>query len=159
MPPRKEIVTVVEYELEAARRWADRKGLELDWEPDDLRLRTVMTQEETEEPFYLQGRFDDYKERAPKWEFFDADWSTGGGKEHYPSRSPCPFGSSIFHTNGFICVPFNRLAYDKHGGAHGDWGGPGNWLNVEDVNCHATTVGNMLKQIYRHLRETRGKMG
>lgn len=159
MPPHSEIVTVVKGELANARPWAERKGLELNWEPDDLRLRTVMTQEEMDEPFYLQGVFDDYKETAPAWEFYDSSWSIGGQQQHYPSTSPCPFGSSIFHSDPFICVPFNRLAYEECGGRHSDWGGPGNWLNVEGGNSHATRIGGMLQQIYRHLRKTRGRMG
>lgn len=159
MPPHAEIVAVVEHELTEAQFWAECKGLDLDWEPEELRLRTVMTQRETDESFYLQGVFDEYKELAPEWEFFDSGWSTGGKRQHYPSRSPCPFGSSIFHTDQFICVPFNRLAYEECGGRHSDWGGPRNWLNVEGGNSHATTVGGMLQQVYRHLRETRGRMG
>lgn len=158
MPPEEESAAIVQHELEQARPWAERRGLDLIWEPSVLRLRTVMVQGETQEDFYLQAVFEDYKELPPAWDFFDEDWNTSGEKRLYPATSPCPFGSSIFHNTPAICAPFNLLAYDDHGGPHSNWSGPANWRNVESGHVKAETVGGMLQAIRRHLRATRGRM-
>lgn len=158
MPPREETLVIVEHELEQARPWVEGKGLELDWTPEELRLRTVMSQPETDECFYLQALFDGYKELPPQWDFFDSDWAEEGVKGSFPSNSPSPFGSSIFHPHPFICAPFNRLAYTGYGGTHNNWNGPENWQNVEGKHVRAVTVGGMLQTIHLHLRFTRGRM-
>jgi len=158
MPPQREIVATVEFELEQATPWITRRGLAVDWEPSELRLRTVLAQSGTEEQFFLQGTFDSYKELPPVWEFYDSDWQCSREKRLYPANSPCPFRSSIFHGNPVICAPFNRLAYKQLGGPHGNWGGPDNWRHVEGSHLKATTVGGMLQHIRRHLRPTRGRM-
>jgi len=162
MPPMQEIVATVEHELEQATPWARRRGLTLDWEASELRLRTVLEQGETEEPFFLQGTFDSYKELPPVWEFYDADWHSSCEKRLYPAKKPCPFGSSMFLTHQerpVICAPFNRLAYQELAGPHSNWGGPANWRSVEGNHVKATVVGEMLQHIRRHLRPTRGRMG
>lgn len=158
MPPVEESVVLVEDELDRAQTVIDRWGLDIDWEPAELRLRTVLVQPDTEERFYLQGIFEDYKEHPPVWEFFDEDWNGSGQKDLYPARKPCPFGSSIFHSTPYICAHFNKPAYA--GGRHNRWGDPENWRNIEEQNrATATTVGGMLQHIYRHLSASRGRMG
>jgi hypothetical protein len=158
MPPEEESAIIVQHELEQAKPWAKRRGLDLIWESSVLRLQTVMVQRETQERFYLQAVFEDYKELPPAWEFFDEDWNASGKKRLYPATSPCPFGSSIFHSTPAICAPFNLLAYDEHGGPHENWSGPANWLDVRGTHVRAERVGGMLQAIHRHLRATRGRM-
>lgn len=160
MPPAVESAVLIEEELQQARSWLEHKGIKVDWKPADLRVRTVIEQPQTNERFYLQGIFKDYKEMPPVWEFFDENWEESAAKRLYPARKPCPFGSSIFHTDPFLCVHFNRKAYAEEGGRHDDWGGPANWRNVKnDGQAHATEVGQMLQHICRHLWASRGRMG
>lgn len=161
MPPDEESATIAKHQLENAEPWAERRGLNLEWKRSELRLRTVMAQRDTDERFYLQGSFEGFPGLPPVWEFYDEEWQASGEKRLYPSTDPCPFGSSIFldHNQGpVICAPFNRLAYDDHGGPHSNWSGPANWRNVEGGHVKALTVGGMLQAIRRHLRPTQGRM-
>lgn len=158
MPPPDESAVLVDDELNRAEKSIQSWEIEIDWEPAELRLRTVLVQPETGERFYLQGIFEDYKEQPPVWDFFDEDWNESGLKRLYPARQPCPFPSSIFHSTPFICAHFNRLAYAD--GRHNRWGDPENWRNIEEENrVTATSVGGMLQHIHLHLSASRGRMG
>lgn len=158
MLPREVTLAVVDEELRAARNWADRRGIDLDWEPGPVRLRVVLIQPVSGEPFYLQGVFDAYRALPPSWDFRNEHWKDPDEKTNHPAPGRPPgIGSSIFHTHPVICAPFNRLAYKTHGGPHDNWGGPEQWLHVQGT-VRADTIGDMLAVIARDLACSPGRM-
>ncbi len=161
MIPRRDTILIIEDELVGAVAWAGRHSIPLEWRPDDLEIRAILMQADDEQqPFYLRGRFDDYRAVAPAWVFSDKTWQSQGLPHLFP-KPPAnpPFGASIFHTNAVICAPFNRLAYGEHSGPHSDWGGPTNWMDAGAQYVHAETLGDMLHVIYNHFRFTHGRLG
>jgi hypothetical protein len=153
------LAIVEEDELPATREWAARAGVDLEWDAPVLELRAVLTQQATGERFYLNGKLDGYRAVPPAWCFCDAKWGTPGQKSNFPAvGSPPGFSGSIFHSNGVICAPFNRLAYKDNGGPHGDWGGPAQWLKAGAGYVHAETLADMLSAVARDLAYSRGRM-
>lgn len=152
-------VNLVEHEMSAAYAWAERHGIKIHWDSTTLNLRVWLVQPETSEQFFLLGSFDGYREIPPAWIFSDSSWSQSNVKRNYPSPSiPGLCGSSIFHSSGLICAPFNRLAYAAHRGPHADWGDLVGWLSAGSMWVNATTIGDMLQVILRDFRLTRGRM-
>ena len=150
------------HEFEAAARWAERHSVPFEWLPVDLQLRLTLVQPETALPFFLRGRFHDYRALPPEWTFTNEKWEGTGRPAHFPKVAHSPFGASIFIMHGqnaVICVPFNRLAYTEHAGPHGDWNGPTSWLNAGSSSIHADTLGDMLQAIHRDFLLSRGYMG
>ncbi|WP_265767878.1 hypothetical protein [Fodinibius salsisoli] len=145
----------IEEELGAAEAWAERHQIPFKWIEDRLELQVVLTQPESKDLYYLKGVFDDYKEMPPKWIFTDSNWSDEIKKQNFPKGESTPFGSSMFHPNGVICAPFNRLAYKVYDGPHSDWGSPAQWLNAARDKVVADTMGDMLSAIYRDFRYTK----
>jgi hypothetical protein len=146
-------------ELPAARLWAANVGVDLSWEPSALHVRVVFTQRATGGKFYLMGTVDGYKALPPVWEFFDSTWGLARQKAFYPAPASLPGGiGSIFHTNPVICAPFNRLAYQQHGGPHSDWGGPEQWLRAGAGYVQAETLADMLAVIARDMNYSTGRM-
>lgn len=160
MIPRDLTIALVEgVELEPARQWSRRAGVELTWNADALEIRAVFTQRATGEDFHLLGRLDGYKALPPAWTFCDERWGTSNAKRNYPAAASMPGIGSIFHPNPVICAPFNRLAYSAHGGPHGDWGGPEQWLKAAPTSAHADTLADMLALIGRDMNHSSGRMG
>ncbi|MEX2374807.1 MAG: hypothetical protein WD942_04365 [Dehalococcoidia bacterium] len=159
MIPRNLTVALIEdEELEPAREWARRAGVELTWDPRSLEIRAVFTQRTTAELFFLLGRLEGYKAIPPAWDFCDHAWGSPGSKCNYPARASLRGIGSIFHTNPVICAPFNRLAYQTHGGPHGDWGGPEQWLKAAPGSARADTLADMLALIARDMSNSNGRM-
>jgi hypothetical protein len=157
--PRALTVAVIHgEELDPALEWARRAGVEILWDADSLVLRARLTQRNTGERFYLLGRLDGYKAVPPAWQFCDSTWGSPGLRQHYPAPASIPGIGSIFHTNPVICAPFNRLAYQAHGGPHSDWGGPEQWLGAAPGYAHAETLADMLAIIARDLNYSSGRM-
>ena len=158
--------TVVEAtlraELPGAIEWAKRHGISVtSLLPDALILRVVLVQTTTKDEYFLQGSFDQYKELPPVWEWQDESWTESSSPRLSPERRDTPFGASMFlpHRNeAIICAPFNRLAFDSHGGPHRDWGDPAQWRTPRDRWVHAVTIGDMLQAIVRDFRYTRVRM-
>ena len=150
-------IEIIEYELKAARAWAERHGVVIRWQPETKTIQVELVQPMTGEVFYLQGQLDNYRMFPPKWTFCNSEWSQSGKKDLFPAPAP---KSSLFHPNGIICAPFNRLAYTcpEHQGLHSDWGGPVNWLNAGGVHIRASTIADMLQAIRRDLVMSRGRM-
>ena len=145
-------------ELPAAFSWAQTAGVALTWRPESLQLRGVMRQRATNEMFYLHATLDGYKALPPSWNFFDEKWERTG-KNFFPAAAALPGGlGSIFHSNAVICAPFNRLAFQQHGGPHGDWGGPEQWLRAGAGYVHADTIADMLAVIARDINYSSGRM-
>jgi len=157
MLPKATSIIIVESELEAVEAWASRHGARLMWQADALELRVRLTQPSTGLAFYLRGRFDNYREVPPAWTFCDPTWENTS-KECFPARSQTPFGSSILHNKPVICAPFNRLAYAEHGGPHGNWGGPAQWITPKDQYVYADSIGDMLQVIQRDVNYSEGHM-
>lgn len=160
MIPRNHTLIYIEEELLGAQAWAERHHVPLLWAEEGLELRATLTQPETQEMFYLLGRFDDYREVAPSWTFTDSEWTAAPRQQHFPRPGHLPAGgASVFHTQPVICAPFNRLAYKEHQGPHQDWGGPANWLTAGQPNeVKAYFIGDMLAVIQRHFAVSRGRM-
>lgn len=162
MVPTATTVLVVEDELAGARAWAERHAVPLAWEPEVLEIRATLTQPETDQLFYLRGRFDDYRVLPPAWTFTDQSWSAEPAPTFFPRLAQSPNGASIFITyrGPVICAPFNRLAYAEYQGPHSDWVGPSSWLTsgaADQVKAHF--LGDMLQLVFRDLVHSRGRMG
>ena len=153
----------IAIELPGAMAWAERFLIILDTQLLTERIiRVVLVQEATNENFYLQGNFDDYKELPPVWDWRDESWSTNCGIHLSPSPQPTPFGSSMFirhDSKAIICAPFNRLAYGTHGGPHPNWGNPAQWMTAGSGYVYAVTIGDMLQSILRDFSFSMGRMG
>lgn len=146
-------------ELPAARAWAERKGLELEYDEQALRVRIRLfgptaDGEEEREPYLLQGELDDYPLWPPLWTFLDPRSSETIG----PAAYPAPSANSVLHPSGLVCAPWSRAAYQSLGGPHGDWGDFSFWRNADPVHTQASTVPDMLDRLFRDTRASRGRM-
>jgi hypothetical protein len=65
---------------------------------------------------------------------------------------------SIFHPNAVICAPWNRLAFQAHGGIHGDWTSTVDWKTTATQYTQAHTIGDMLSTLHLHLRASPGRV-
>ncbi len=152
----------IECELPGAIAWARRHGISLiPLFTGQRLLRVVLIQEPSAERFFLQGSFEQYKALPPVWEWRDKTWDETEASSLGPRPQPTPFGSSMFLSQGnktIICAPFNRLAFSEHGGPHGDWGGPAQWISAGPTFVQATTIGEMLQAIVRDFRYTTERM-
>lgn len=160
MIPRDLTIGLVEQEeLEPARQWALRAGVELTWRRETLELRAVFRQRSSGELFYLLGNLEGYKAVPPAWEFYGEEGGSPGAKRNYPARAIIDGVGSIFHPKPVICAPFNRLAYQAHGGPHKNWGNPEQWLKAATGHAHADTLADMLALIARDMNHSNGRMG
>lgn len=148
----------IEEEIRAAEAWAKRHEIPFEWIEERLELQVVFTQPVSNDLYYLQGLFDDYREIPPRWIFTDSSWSDQVKKQNFPKGESTPFGSSIFHSNGVICAPFNRLAYNDYNGPHSDWGSPAQWPNAARDKVVADTMGDMLSAIHRDFKFTKTRL-
>ena len=147
-------------ELPGAMEWAKRRDLVIDIRLlSEKIIRLVLVQENTDEKFYLQGKFDGYKALPPVWDWRDDTWSKRNELILSPKPENNPITSMfIKHKNkSIICAPFNRLAY-SHDGPHSGWGNPAQWMTVGLEYIHAATIGDMLQSIMRDFRFTKGRM-
>lgn len=157
--PREVTSNLVEHEMQAVYAWAERHKVQLNWNPLTLHLQVRFVQPETEDHFFLLGSFEGYREEPPSWIFSDSSWTQSNVRCNYPLPSiKGPWGSSVFHSSGLICAPFNRLAYAAHQGPHRDWGSLAGWLHAGAGRVKATTIGDMLQVIRRDFLLTRGRM-
>ena len=157
--PREVTINLVEHEMQAVYAWAERHKVQLNWNPLTLHLQVRLVQPETDDRFFLLGLFEGYREEPPAWIFSDSSWSQSIKRCNYPlPLIRGPWGSSVFHSSGLICAPFNRLAYAAHHGPHPNWGSLTGWLHAGDGTVRATTIGDMLQVIRRDFLLTRGRM-
>ena len=156
----------LEAELPGALEWGGRHAVSVEsLLPEARILRVVMIQEKSEERYFLQGRFDRYKELPPVWDWRDESWI----ESSHPNLSPKPVsticGPSMFLRHecqgivqAIICAPFNRLAFGTEGGPHDDWGNPAQWTTPRPPWVYAVTIGDMLQAILRDFQYTRERM-
>ena len=152
-------------ELPGAMAWATRRQIVMDTRSIPVRtLRLVLVQPDTNEKFYLQGTFEDYRAHPPLWQWFDASWSSTDALHLSPQDAgnrPAALGGSMFinhNGKGLICAPFNRLAYGAHEGPHSDWGSLAQWMTAGEGYVHAVKLGDMLSSILRDFRLSSGRM-
>lgn len=150
---------VVEEELDPAWEWATRAGVGLEWLQENLELRAILNQPKTGARFYLLGRCDEYRLLPPIWDFRDSSWAGESARQNFPGPGAPPGIGSIFHSNGVICAPFNRLAYAGYSGLHSDWGAAQNWVHVAPGHVRADTIADMLATIQLHLNYSTGRLG
>jgi hypothetical protein len=96
--------------------------------------------------FYLWVDCDDYPVKPPAWHWSD---SVGNGRQN---KANAPAGSDYLHSNGVICAPWNRLAYQSVDprGPHGEWV-PTDWRNNRQTKG-CTTLCAMLLRIAVELK-------
>ena len=134
MLPETVVDAAIKSELKGAMAWAARYGIDITTlMPTDRILRIVLVQEKSQERFFLQGQFDQYKALPPVWDWYDANWSNNGGPCLSPKGVNTPFGGSMFiahNGKAVICAPFNRLAFGTHAGPHTNWVEPVQWMTT-----------------------------
>lgn len=148
----------VEYPVLQGR--AKRVGWEVTLDVDQLKLKIQLIHEKTGQPFILQGCLDEYKAIPPAWEFVDPETGEEGTAAAYPEPpNPAPGGSALFIAAGaqgrVICVPCNRLAYEKHKGPHANWT-LANWMQETP---RYLTLCDMVNRINIDLQASRGPWG
>jgi hypothetical protein len=125
----------IERELAMAEPWAASHGWSILWDPDRLLLVVLMRSTIDGERYIFEFDLDDYRELPPSIEPVDP-WTGGRGtRRSYPAG-----GRSYFHGNPVICAPWNRKAYQTHGGPHADWA-MSNWASYRPNHSR---VGDML---------------
>jgi hypothetical protein len=150
-------------ETEALRDWAARKASieKLEVDSELLLVQATLVQPETGFRFFLEGNFEDYRALPPRFTFSSEPWNRSNTRNDYPKQTVNRFGGgSIFHDAPCICAHFNRNAYQEHGGPHGNWGGPENWLQASagEGYVRATAIPEMFSAIYARFVDTRGRL-
>ena len=151
-------------ELPGAVAWATRHQIVMDTQFIPVRtLRLVLVQPDSNEKFYLQATFEDYRAHPPLWQWYDESWSSTDALHlsPQPGTQPTTLGASMFiNHNGksLICAPFNRLAYGACKGPHSDWGSLAQWMTAGEGYVHAVKLGDMLSSILRDFRLSSGRM-
>ena len=161
MLPHRVTSAILAEELGAARAWAHQENVSLAADVPQRLIRAVFTREESGEKFFLLGKFDNYKEVPPSWQWCDVDWTNGGDKPLSPNAAQTPHGSSMFLDHkgtAVICAPFNRLAFSANAGPHKDWGELSNWMSAGHNFVYAATIADMLDVIARDFRHSSGRM-
>jgi hypothetical protein len=146
-------------EIAAACSYAKRHDLE--WTYDraaltgEVRLRGPATPDGQHEDYLVLVEFEDYRVIPPLWRFVDPRTKAVIGPAAYPLAYP-PGRTTVLHTNGVLCAPWNRGAYKAHGGPHDGWNLQ-NWQTITEYTV-AHTVPDMIDRIYRETLASRGRM-
>ena len=148
-------------DLPGARAWAERHGLELEWDEEALRVR-LQLEGPDRDAYLLEGTFEDFPTLPPSWRFLDPRTGERIGAGAYPtSADPSPRGTALIINGGsegvVICAHFNRLAFTEEGGIHGDWGPLANWQNQNGGYTYANTVADMLARIALEVSDSTGR--
>src|SRR5262245_54178300 len=106
----------VEQELTAAEPWIALRGWSVLWDADRLLLAVLVRRAIDHERYIFEFELDDYRELPPSIELVDVETGEAGARRSYPGG-----GRSYFHSKPVICAPWNRKAYQTHGGPHSDW--------------------------------------
>jgi hypothetical protein len=155
MVPRETTIAVVEAELPSLRLYGERKGWKVQWDPDRLVILADGTHPADKSAARLHADVTGYKAQPPAWRFIAADKDTPEVvRVAKPGPLDCGIGT-MFHTNGVICAPFNRLAFRDHGGPHNDWADLTAWQSIRGW-VTARRLGEMLAQIALHLKYSPG---
>jgi hypothetical protein len=138
-------------EQPAILAWAARMaGWAVDVSLPDLVIAASTVHPQCQAPLIVTADCSWYPVAAPAWRFADAAGDSPKSAFPAPGSTPAIKGS-IFHPNGLICAPWNRLAYAEFGGVHNDWGGIVNWKAAAPGYTQAHTVADMLQTLAVHL--------
>lgn len=153
----------LDEEISAARAWAQRRGLTLNYEEEQIPLLRIAMQGPGGERYLLGGEFEDYPTLPPSWRFLDPRDGEQIGPAAFPAPAkPYTRGSPLVLDGGsegvVLCAHFNRLAYSEEGGPHGDWGGLANWRNPGTTGyAFAERVAEMLARIELDVADSVGR--
>ena len=106
----------VESELAAVELWPARDGWSILWDADSLLLVVLMRSTIDGERYIFEFELDDYRQLPPSIELVHPETGEVGIRRSYPGG-----GRGYFHNKPVICAPWNRKAYQTHGGPHSDW--------------------------------------
>lgn len=112
-------LSIVKKELEDCREDASAYGWEIDEPNEKDQTFTVKMKSPTDkEEYFIEMKFDNYKEYPLMIEFINPKTGEKGTKNAYPLNA-----DSFFHTFPCICHPCSRKAYSSvvQGAPHGDW--------------------------------------
>jgi hypothetical protein len=145
----------VAAEQDAIVAWAERFGWTFAIDPDGLVLRAGTMHPRLDRAIEVKAALAQYPALPPAWRFV-----TPGSDDSPASAWPAPgtmggVSGSIFHTNPCVCAPWNRLAYQAHGGPHDDWTMT-SWREITNGLSKADTLADMLDQIHQHLAVSPG---
>jgi hypothetical protein len=146
-------------QLPAARAWAAKNSLDLAFDSDALTIDLALSgpaalPDADPEPYLIRGELADFDALPIIWRFLDP--RTGGmiGTGAYPQAA----SNSVIHSQGLICAPWSRLAYQIHGGPHPDWGELADWKTPRPPYTYAVTIPDMLDRLIRDTRRSAGRM-
>ncbi len=150
-------VATVEDELTGVQAYVQRHGWTVNWDPLQLCLFFTGQHPSDRSMMRIAANLDGYRSVPPAWTFEDPARQREAGR-FFPRPGRIPSGrSSIFHSSGRICVPFNRLAYKNLGGPHSNWGGPECWLEINRAGeVRALKLAPMFAVILGHLAASPG---
>lgn len=157
MLPKEATLAALEEEMPGIQAYATRRGWSVEWNPETLRLIFLGKHPCDNTPMRVVAAVDGYRALPPAWTFAPPEGQPVGGS-FFPQGGSPPAMSSIFHQcHKVICAHFNRLAYSDHGGPHGDWRGPANWLEQKGKgHVYAERLADMFAVILVHLRASKG---
>jgi hypothetical protein len=116
----------LEIEFPAIMVWADRAGWRAEVEPASRLVTACTVHPKDGTALRAQADCTGYPSVAPAWRFLDHAGQSP--KSAYPAPGQQPgINGSVFHGNGLVCAPWNRLAYKDLGGVHDDWGALPGW--------------------------------
>jgi len=146
------IATVVD-ELHGLKNYVTRHGWQMHWDVDALILTFTGQHPNDGTKMLIIADINGYRALPPAW-FFKDPFDGAQHKTFFPKPGTTRGGSGSIFGNNIICAPFNRLAYQKYGGPHGDWG-PECWLNVKG-HIRETNLAGMFASIIGHLKASPG---
>ncbi len=147
----------LETEQPAIAAWATKHGWSIGISPADRMIRVRTTHPAAVLTLAAVADCAWYPSAPPAWQFVDA--AGASPRSAYPAPGNIAgISGSIFHPNGLICAPWNRLAYSELGGVHNDWGGIANWKTAARGYTQAHTIADMLQTLMIHLMASPGMM-
>jgi len=116
----------VEKELERAASSAQRRGWQLQWDPNALFLRASITAPDNE-VYIFEFHFDDYPEIPPLIDAIHPETGERNTAQCFPTG-----GSGYFHSSNRICAYWSRNAYTAGGPHAGNWV-MGDWASKDPL--------------------------
>jgi hypothetical protein len=147
----------LEVELPAIMVWGDRVGWRVNVESASRLVTACTVHPVVGLPLHVRVDCRNYPSIAPAWRFLDQAGESP--RSAYPAPGQrAGINGSIFHGNGLVCAPWNRLAYKDYGGVHADWGAFTAWKTAAPTYTQAHTIADMLQTLSVHLIASPGMM-
>ena len=141
-----------EEELKEAEAWGGARGWSLDWKPEALILNVKMKSAVDGEEYLFEFSLRDYRQYPPSITPIHPMSGERGTRRAFPSG-----GRGYFHPNPVICAPWNRLAYQEHGGPHGDWSMAG-WASNRPNHSRLGSILALLQELIDEPVNYQGRM-